>query len=144
MDGIFPCTTMSGSLKKKYFNKYSAAYLQIYSSELPWIKKLYRKHWKNHQEMKIWIELQPTTIAKLISAKENYTYFAILLIFMLHNTQGTYNNNLGPDRLACPQALDPIYCRQLTLWLHDLCLQVLTATDATWNEIFIDNVWYSE
>ena len=35
--------------------------------------------------------------------------------------QGTVDNNLGPDRLV-----DPNYCRQPTLWLHDLCLEVLT------------------
>ncbi len=40
--------------------------------------------------------------------------------------QGTVDNKLGPDRLAGPKALDPKYCRQPTLWLHDLCLEVLT------------------
>ncbi len=40
--------------------------------------------------------------------------------------QGTVDNNLGPDRLAGPKALDPNYCRQQTLWLHDLYLEVLT------------------
>ncbi len=39
--------------------------------------------------------------------------------------QGTVDNNLGPDRLTGPKALDPNYCRQPTLWLHDLCLQFL-------------------
>ncbi len=29
--------------------------------------------------------------------------------------QGTVDNNLGPDRLAGPKALDPNYCRQPTL-----------------------------
>ncbi len=29
--------------------------------------------------------------------------------------QGTVDNNLGPDRLAGPKALDPNYFRQLTL-----------------------------
>ena len=28
--------------------------------------------------------------------------------------QGTVYNNLGPDRLAGPKALDPNYCRQPT------------------------------
>ncbi len=40
--------------------------------------------------------------------------------------QGTVDNNLGPERLAGPKALDPNYCRQPTLLLHDLCLEVLT------------------
>ncbi len=41
--------------------------------------------------------------------------------------QGTVDNNLGSDRLAGPKALDPNnYCRQPTLWLHNLCLEVLT------------------
>ena len=35
--------------------------------------------------------------------------------------QGTVDNNLGPDRLVGPKALDPNYCRQPTL-----CLEVLT------------------
>ena len=29
--------------------------------------------------------------------------------------QGTVDNNLGPDRLAGPKALDPNYCRQPTI-----------------------------
>ncbi len=29
--------------------------------------------------------------------------------------QGTFDNNLGPDRLADPKDLDPKYCRQPTL-----------------------------
>ncbi len=36
------------------------------------------------------------------------------------------DNNLGPVRLARSKALDPYYCRQPTLWLHYLCLEVLT------------------
>ncbi len=40
--------------------------------------------------------------------------------------QGTVDNNLWPDRLAGSKALYPNYCRQPTLWLHDLCLEVLT------------------
>ena len=28
--------------------------------------------------------------------------------------QGTVDNNLGPDRLAGPKALDPNHCRQQT------------------------------
>ena len=40
--------------------------------------------------------------------------------------QGAIDNNLGPDRLAGPKALDPNYYRKPTLWLHDLCLEVLT------------------
>ncbi len=41
--------------------------------------------------------------------------------------QGTFDNNLGPDRLAGHKALDPNYCRQPTLSLHNLCLEILTA-----------------
>ena len=40
--------------------------------------------------------------------------------------QGTVDNNLGPDRLAGPKDLDPNCCRQPTLYLHNLCLEVLT------------------
>ncbi len=40
--------------------------------------------------------------------------------------QETVDNNLGPDRLAGPKALDLNYCRQPTLWLHDYCLEFLT------------------
>ncbi len=39
--------------------------------------------------------------------------------------QGTIDNNLVPDRLACQNALDPKHCRQTTLSLHDLCLEAL-------------------
>ena len=40
--------------------------------------------------------------------------------------QGTVDNNLGADRLSGLRALDPNYCRQPTLWLHELRLEVLT------------------
>ena len=40
--------------------------------------------------------------------------------------QGTVDFNQGKDRLADPKALDPNYCRQPTLRLHDFCLEVLT------------------
>ncbi len=40
--------------------------------------------------------------------------------------QGTVDNNLGPDRLSGPKTLDPNYFRLPTLWLHELCLKVLT------------------
>ncbi len=40
--------------------------------------------------------------------------------------QGTDDDNIEPDCLECPKALDPNCCRQPTLWLHDLCLEVLT------------------
>ncbi len=39
-------------------------------------------------------------------------YFLTSLVY-IH--QGTVDNNLGPDRLAGPKALDPNYCRQPTL-----------------------------
>ena len=41
------------------------------------------------------------------------------------NTQWTVDNSLRPDSLAGPKALDPKYCRQPTLCLYDLCLEVL-------------------
>ncbi len=37
------------------------------------------------------------------------------------------NNNLRLDCLVSPKALDPNGCRQPTLWLHELCLEVLAA-----------------
>ena len=37
-----------------------------------------------------------------------YTYIRVI-------PQGTVDDNLGPDRLAGPKALDPNYCRQPTL-----------------------------
>ena len=40
--------------------------------------------------------------------------------------QGTVDNNLEPDGEAGPNALDSNYCRQPTLRLHDLCLEVIT------------------
>ncbi len=52
---------------------------------------------------------------------KGYRAICILLV-----TQGTFEINLGPDRLAGPKALNPNHCRQPTLRLHDLCLEVLT------------------
>ncbi len=43
--------------------------------------------------------------------------------------QGRVDNNLRPDRLAGPKALDPNNIRQSTLWLHDLCLEVVAVHD---------------
>ncbi len=40
--------------------------------------------------------------------------------------RGTIDNNLGQDLFAGPKALDHYYCKQPTLWLHVLCLEVLT------------------
>ncbi len=40
--------------------------------------------------------------------------------------QGMVNHKLGPDRSAGRKSLDCYYCRHSTLWLHDLCLEVLT------------------
>ncbi len=60
-------------------------------------------------------------------------YFCLTTIFMIHwkyfyclrvIPKGTVDNNLGPHRLAGPQALDPNYCRQPTIWLHDLFLEL--------------------
>ncbi len=54
------------------------------------------------------------------------TFYDFLLSVCLRVIpQGTVDNNLGPDRLAGPKALNPNYYRQPTLWLHDLCLEVL-------------------
>ncbi len=38
--------------------------------------------------------------------------------------QGTVDNNLGPDRLSGPKALDPDHCKKHSL--HDLSIEVLT------------------
>ncbi len=44
-------------------------------------------------------------------------------------TQGTVDNNLGPDSLTGPNPLEPNQCRQSTL-LHDICLEVLSVLDS--------------
>ena len=49
---------------------------------------------------------------------------SIILIIIRLIPQGTVDNNLGPDHLTGPKVLD--FCRQPTLWLYDLCLEVLT------------------
>ena len=40
---------------------------------------------------------------------------ALLCVPGMFLPQGTVDNNLGPDRLVGPMALDPNYCRQPTL-----------------------------
>ena len=45
---------------------------------------------------------------RLVQAKDKYTYnleYALLLIRLI--PQGTVDNNIGPDHLAGPKALDP-------------------------------------
>ncbi len=66
--------------------------------------------------------LHKTKVIRLVSL------YLILLTFCYIRfiPQGTVDNNLGPDRLAGPKSLDLNYSRQPTLWLHDLCLEVLT------------------
>ena len=63
-------------------------------------------------------------------------------IIHTYTPQGTVDNNLGSDRLAGPKALYPIpnYCRQPTLWLYDLCLEVLTVHG---NELRLSRIWHS-
>ncbi len=61
----------------------------------------------------------------------------------------TVDNNLGPDRLADPKALDPIYCRQPTrliarpLYGIELCLFGAKAFHPThtFNVFSYDAVW---
>ncbi len=50
------------------------------------------------------------------------------MVFTLHTSHnsGDGDNNLGQDRLAGPKDLEPNYCRQPTLRLQYLCLEVLT------------------
>ncbi len=45
-------------------------------------------------------------------------------------SQGTVDNNLGPDNLAGPKALDPNHCSQLTLCLHDLEVLTVHSTES--------------
>ncbi len=45
------------------------------------------------------------------TAKKYLNFMSVYIIIR----QGTVDNNLGPDRLAGPKALDPNYCRQPTL-----------------------------
>ena len=54
-----------------------------------------------------------------------------IVIFIRVMPLKTVDNNLGPDRLAGTKALDPNYCRQPTLWLDDLCLEVQTVHGTT-------------
>ena len=77
-----------------------------------------------------------TVIVSVWSQKSNTILFKTILVFLfikdlLHDRllffssfyyklkrvipQRTVDNNLGPDRLAGPKALDPNYCRQPTL-----------------------------
>ena len=44
-----------------------------------------------------------------------------------NHTSGDINNNLDPDSLKGSKALEPNNCRQLTLLLHNLCMEVQTA-----------------
>ncbi len=83
----------------------------------------------------------------------------MLLLFILHCfvvwsfrllPQGTVDNNLGPDRFAGPKALDPYWCWQPTLWLHDLCLEVLTVHSTKlrlWHSpltiLLMSRIWHS-
>ncbi len=60
-----------------------------------------------------------------LSSLDIYTFIFLPLHLIRLIPQRTVANNLRPDRLAGPKALDPNYCRQPTLWFHDPCLEVL-------------------
>ncbi len=47
--------------------------------------------------------------------------------------QGTFVYNLRPCSWAGQKALDPNHCRQPTLWLHDIFLEVLTVHGTKFN-----------
>ena len=101
---------------------------------------LYNALWplKTFLPVLIWLFLQLPHIYNVFKNKvatqytEKHQFFKINAVKFKGSTdirvipQGTIDNNLGPDRLVGPKALDPNYCRQPTLWLHDLCLEVLT------------------
>ena len=44
--------------------------------------------------------------------------------------QGTVDNNLCTNCLVGIKALDHDYCRQPTLWLHELCLEAIATRAA--------------
>ena len=69
------------------------------------------------QSMYIYIFLKTVNILTV-----TFQWFRILRIV----PQGTFDHILGLDHLEGPKALDPKHCKQLTLWLHDFCLVVLT------------------
>ncbi len=52
---------------------------------------------------------------KSVSEHPNYSSSELLRVMIIILPQGMVDNNLGPDRLAGPKALDPNYCRQPTL-----------------------------
>ncbi len=60
----------------------------------------------------------------LVNCHKQLKKYAELLIRII--LQGTVDINLGTDCLAGPKALDPNYCKQPTVLLQDLCLEVLT------------------
>ena len=69
------------------------------------------------------ITLKCPYVTKFADKKNHYVSFDCIGKQLLINLkayirvipQGTVDNNLGPDRLAGPKALDPNYCRQPTL-----------------------------
>ncbi len=77
--------------------------------------------------------------------------YQLLTLYLRLLPQGTVDNNIG--RLTGPKALYPNYYRQPTLWLHDLCLEVLTAHSTElrlfWDKTFpllpklMSHIWHS-
>ncbi len=70
------------------------------------------------------LKMTSLSLINKCTSKVDLTHTQTLLLI----PQGMVDNNLGPNRLAGPKVLDPNYCRQSTLSLHDfgLCLEVLT------------------
>ena len=73
-----------------------------------------------------WLQNKRNSSPHSNTAKDSQSNFQSLWCYIRVIPQETVDNNLGPDRLAGPKALDPIYRRQPTLWLHDLCMEVQT------------------
>ncbi len=59
-----------------------------------------------------------------------FCVFKILNLFTQVIPKGTVDNNLGPDRLAGPKALDPNYCRQEVLTVHGIELRLFVALNS--------------
>ena len=102
---IFPCENVKMIRKKKISHQFKV------------FKKFWEKLWKWWSGLYSW-----GFIWQILSLKLNKIAFGFPRKFIRVIPQGTVDNNLGPDCLAGPKALDPNYCRQPTLWLHDLCL----------------------
>ncbi len=105
---------------------FNTSHRHLFLRHCLWLFKTVHINFKNHQFWVNWIFMvfsQGYSDRSMQDKFNGYIFLSVSILNMLEDKyniirlipQGTVDNNLGPDPLADPKALDPNYCRQPTL-----------------------------